>query len=284
MQLMLRNPQLAPITPDQLRKFAPAVFAKEAHEDVSERYGFMPTYKVLEHMHKAGFVPVEVRNYHRRDPEDFKFTKHMIRFRQAGALTARVVGDLVPQVVLLNSHDRSSPYSLFGGMFRLICSNGMLVSEGTHVIPIKLRHTVQLAETVVEVSMSIIKQHKHVFEHVNEMRKLKLNERQQLTFAKNALALRPTRAGVIDASGLLTARRTEDNGADLWHVFNRVQENLTKGGIEGKTATGRRVRTSEIQGVNGDIALNTGLWALAMDAINKASKSSKAAVKEKAHA
>lgn len=284
MNLVLRNANQDPISNDQLRRFSPAIFARNAHEDVSDRYGFMPTYKVLEHMHKAGFVPVEVRNYHRRDPNDFKFTKHMIRFRQAGALKTRTVGDIVPQIVMLNSHDRSSPYVLYGGLFRLLCANGMLASEGAHVQPIKLRHTVALAEHVVEVSMQIIKHHRHVFDHVKTMRGTLLKPAAQLTFARNALALRPERTGMIDAANLLTARRKEDEGNDVWHVMNRVQENLTKGGIEGKTKEGRRVRTMAVNSIHSDLALNTGIWSLAMAAINKASKSSKEAVKEKAHA
>lgn len=279
-EMILRNNNLDVISNDQLRKFSPAIFAKEPRSDVSQRYGFMPTYRVLEHMHKAGFAPVEVRNYQRRDPEAFRATKHMIRFRQTGQLSARTVDDLVPQVVLLNSHDRSSPYQLYGGMFRLICLNGLLVAESAQVMPIKLRHTLNLAETVVEVSMQLIKQHRHVFDHVNVMRKVQLTPRAQLQFARKALELRPQRAGMIEASALLTPRRTQDEGNDVWHVFNRVQENMTKGGIEGVTANGRHVHTAEIRGVNGDIELNTGLWALVMAAISKASKSSKAAVEK----
>lgn len=279
--VILRNQNLDAISADQLRKFSPAIFAKEPHEDVSNRYGFMPTYRVLEHMHKAGFVPVEVRNYQRRDPNDMRFTKHMLRFRQSGQLSARTVGDLVPQVVLLNSHDRSSPYQLYGGMFRLICLNGLLVADSQTVMPIKLRHTLNLAETVVEVSMELIKQHRHVFDHVNTMRKVQLAHKAQLQFARKALELRPQRAGMIEPAALLTPRRAQDEGNDVWRVFNRVQENLTKGGVEGLTTTGRHVRTTQINSVNADVALNAGLWSLAMQAINKASKSSKAVVESK---
>lgn len=264
---VLRNARLDPISMEQLRKYSPAIFAKEPHDDVSIRYGFIPTFKVLEHMHKAGFVPVEVRNYHRKDPKDFRFTKHMLRFRQAGKLETRVVGDVVPQVVMLNSHDRSSPYSMFGGLFRLICANGMLVAVGQFVQPIKVRHTLQLAETVVEVSMQLIKQHQQVFKYIDLMRKHKLTDKQQQAFARKALALRPQREGMIDAVNLLAPRREADGGPDLWHVFNRVQENMTKGGIQGVTGNGRHVRTQEIRGINGDITLNAGMWQLAMQVL-----------------
>jgi hypothetical protein len=279
--LVLRNPEQAPLSIEQLRKFSPAIFAKEAHEDVSDKYGFMPTFKVLEHMHKAGFVPVEARNYQRRDPTAFKFTKHMLRFRQAGKLETRKVGDIVPQTVLINSHDRTSRWELYGGLYRLICANGLLVSESSAVVPVKLRHTLHLAETVVETSMKLIAQHKHVFEHIKVMQGTKLSDRQQAGFARTALALRPTRGGVINAVDLLKPRRAQDEGDDLWHVFNRVQENLLKGGIEGITAAGRHIRTQEIRAIGADVDLNAGLWELAMAAISKASTSSKRVIEGK---
>ena len=193
MQRILTNPMLAPLSVDQIRKFSPAIYANEPHESVSARYGFMPTYKVLEAMHAAGFVPVEVRNYMRRDPGRFAFTKHMIRFRQAGQLKARTVGDVVPQVVLLNAHDRSSAYELMGGLYRLVCSNGLLVSESSIVQPVKLRHTLQLAETVVETSLRIIQSHKQVFDHVKAMRAVELNPSDARSRTRLDMALRKSR-------------------------------------------------------------------------------------------
>jgi hypothetical protein len=37
-------------------------------------------------------------------------------------------------------------------------------------------------------------------------------------------------------------RRFDDRRPDLWSVFNRTQENLTKGGLHGRSANGRRQR------------------------------------------
>ncbi|MBV8275090.1 MAG: DUF932 domain-containing protein, partial [Verrucomicrobia bacterium] len=33
-----------------------------------------------------------------------------------------------PEVVLVNSHDKSSAYQLHCGLFRLVCTNGMVIS------------------------------------------------------------------------------------------------------------------------------------------------------------
>jgi hypothetical protein len=46
-------------------------------------------------------------------------------------------------------------------------------------------------------------------------------------------------------------------------VFNRVQENLIKGGVAGRAATGRRTTTRAVGGVTENVKLNKALWTLA---------------------
>jgi hypothetical protein len=42
----------------------------------------------------------------------------------------------------------------------------------------------------------------------------------------------------------------------LWSVFNRTQENLTKGGLHGRSANGLH----PVQGIDSAIRLNSTLW------------------------
>ena len=56
---------------------------------------------------------------------------------------------------------------------------------------------------------------------------------------------------------------TEKTRPDLWAVFNRVQENLVKGGLNGRTANGRNQRTRPVQGIDQNLRLNRALWLLA---------------------
>ena len=71
----------------------------------------------------------------------------------------------------------------------------------------------------------------------------------------------------ISAHKLLDSRRWEDAGDDLWHVFNRVQENLIRGGqrdFSRRREDGRRYpRTRAIAGLDQNIRLNRELWNLA---------------------
>jgi len=67
----------------------------------------------------------------------------------------------------------------------------------------------------------------------------------------------------MTVSQLLTPRRHEDSRDDLWTVFNRLQENLSKGGLDVRTATGKRTRSRSVKGIDGDVKLNRALWVMA---------------------
>lgn len=85
-------------------------------------------------------------------------------------------------------------------------------------------------------------------------------------FARAALSLKyddPDKPAPITESQILMPRRHDDRRPDLWSVFNRTQENLTKGGLHGRSANGRRQQTRPVQGIDSDIRLNRALWLLA---------------------
>jgi hypothetical protein len=67
----------------------------------------------------------------------------------------------------------------------------------------------------------------------------------------------------VTETQVLTPRRFDDRGSDLWSTFNRIQENLVKGGLNGRSAQGRRQRTRPVQGIDQNLRLNRALWMLA---------------------
>ena len=60
-----------------------------------------------------------------------------------------------------------------------------------------------------------------------------------------------------------TETAAEDSGNDLWTTFNRIQENMIKGGMSGRSKSGRRSTTREVNGVTENVKLNRALWTLA---------------------
>lgn len=274
---VLRNPQLDPISDRQLKEFAPTIFAKGGMPGVSDKYGFVNTKSVIDAMRDSNFEIVEVRQSQRRDLDRMPFTKHMLKFRPAGLIGKIKQGDVVPQVMMLNSHDRSSGFHLYAAMFRLVCSNGLIVSDGAEVEPIKVSHTARMVENVIDRSRELIKCIDGVYRLRGDMMKADMTDRSAMAFARAAVEFRPPRAAVLAPETLLIPRRKEDDRMDLWHVFNRVQENMLRGGNETLTEDGRVVTTRGIGRIERDVEVNTKLWSLAVQTIAKAAASAKKA-------
>lgn len=100
---------------------------------------------------------------------------------------------------------------------------------------------------------------------IEGMRSVRLSDEAQQAFAESALLLKYEEPALapIAASKLLTAKRAEDTATDLWTTMNKTQENLLRGGIAGRIRQGRKTTTRAVTGVDGNVALNRALWALA---------------------
>ncbi len=119
----------AALSDEELRRCAPSIFASQPIDTVSDRYSFLPTSSVLKGMRENGWLPVRAEQQSVRTEARRGFQKHLIRFARAEHLGSWEKNQVRPEVVLLNSHDKSSAYQLHCGLFRLVCSNGMVVSD-----------------------------------------------------------------------------------------------------------------------------------------------------------
>ena len=68
--------------------------------------------------------------------------------------------------------------------------------------------------------------------------------------------------------GLLAARRGMDANSDLWSVFNRVQENGTRGGFKVPDVNGRLRSVRERRNIVADVNWNQDLWTLTQSVLN----------------
>lgn len=256
----------SPLSDEQIARVAPSVFAAEAHESRSARYAYIPTIDVLKGLRNEGFEVFSAAQSRTRLADRREHTKHLLRLRHIGqAGRALDVGDSVPEIILLNSHDGSSSYQMFAGMFRLVCRNGLMVAESS-LGGLKVPHTGKVQDKVIEGAYEILDGFTRVIEERDTMRALTLNPEEQQLFARAALTLRyddETKPAPIRAEQILTPRRIEDRAPDMWTTFNRVQENLIRGGVRGRTAAGGRTSTREVTGIDQNVKLNRALWMLA---------------------
>jgi hypothetical protein len=254
-----------PLTDDQIARYAPSVFAPSAHESRSARYAYIPTSQVLAGLRENGFHPVAVGQARARDEGKATHTKHMIRLRSASAFARdRAVGDSINEIVIVNSHDGSSAYHMMAGVFRLVCTNGMIA--GGIDTEFKIQHSGKVRDDVVEGAHKLLGRFGAVDESRAAMAGTILTTGEQTAFARAALSVRydvenPDDAP-ITAEQALTVRRREDAGNDTWSTLNRVQENLLRGGLR-IAGRQRREKTREVRGIDGNVGLNRALWILA---------------------
>lgn len=237
----------SPLSDEQIRRVAPSIFADAPHESRSERYSYIPTAAVLMELRKEGFQPFMVTQTRVRDEGKREHTKHMLRLRHA----SQINGAEANEIVLLNSHDGTSSYQMLAGMFRFVCSNGLVC--GDTVADVRVPHKGDVAGHVIEGAYQVL-------------RGITLDDGEAEVFARAALSLKyddPDKPAPITESQILMPRRFDDRRPDLWSVFNRTQENLTKGGLHGRAANGRRQSTRPVQGIDQNIRLNRALWLLA---------------------
>jgi len=249
-----------PLSDDQIRRVAPSIFADAPHESRSERYSYIPTAAVLTELRKEGFQPFMVTQTRVRDEGKREHTKHMLRLRHA----SQINGAEANEIVLLNSHDGTSSYQMLAGMFRFVCSNGLVC--GDTVADVRIPHKGDVAGHVIEGAYEVLSGFERVKESRDLMRGITLDDGESEVFARAALTLKyddPDKPAPITENQILMPRRFDDRRPDLWSVFNRTQENLTKGGLSGRSANGRRQSTRPVQGIDSDIRLNRALWLLA---------------------
>src|SRR5205823_2095368 len=108
----------------------------------------------------------------------------------------------------------------------------MFVGDGNAFENVSIRHAGFTADEVIEASFRILDQVPAITARVEAFRARQLTGAESREFATAALRLRceDAQKAPIGPEKLLEARRYEDAGEDLWHVFNKVSENLLRGG------------------------------------------------------
>lgn len=257
----------SPLSDDLIHSVAPSIFAGAAHHTRSERYAYIPTIDVLNGLRKEGFQPFSVSQSRTRLADRREHTRHLIRLRHVGDIAQHDsllrTGEAAHEIVLLNSHDGTSSYQMLSGMFRFVCANGMVCGDIENDIRIRHKGNSAMAD-VIEGAYKVLNHQTIVADTVEHFRTIQLGTAEQAIFADEAIGLRfDGDKAPITSEQALQAHRFEDRDNSLWSVLNRTQENLIRGGMEGRSTTGKIRRVRAVTGMDQDTKLNRALWSLA---------------------
>lgn len=250
---------------EQIAQLAPAVMSTEHKAGLSEHYTHIPTIQVVEDMRKLGWEPVQAIGVKARKGGNSAIKKHLVKFRNEGVYMADENGnvDSYIEVLLTNSHDGSSTFRFEVGIFRLICSNGLVVKD--HDLgELKIRHMGYDFETLRSLINTMIEKLPDVVGRINKFNDAEISEETAGAFAAKAAQLRfGDNVKEIDVNQLLLVERKEDAGMSMWAVLNRVQEKLVNGGFYYQNEKGKSRKARKIKNFTQNIDFNSQLWELA---------------------
>lgn len=248
-----------PLSDEFMFSIAPSIFAQEPHESRSDKYLFIPTIEVLSALRKEGFLPFMVAQSRTRIEGKENFTRHMVRLRKQDDIKKR---DGALEIILCNSSDGTSSFLMNAGFFRFVCQNGMVAGETLQEY--KIQHKGNLVDNIIDVACEIVDDSEIMMNSIDTMKSISLHRDEKEILARSALILKTDgKESSIEPNQLLLPKRWEDRKDDLWTTFNTIQENLIKGGIQGKSASGRKTRTRAVKAIDNNVKLNKALWTLA---------------------
>ena len=246
---------------------------------LSEHYSFVPTIKVVNDLRTMGWEVVDAVQVKSRKKSTNGYQKHMLTFEHPNY---RIEGaEEFPQLLLTNSHNGENAFQLSAGIFRLVCSNGLVIKSEDYGSQ-RLIHKGYSFEAVREMVNEFVGQIDETLTKITAMKTVKITAEQQVEFAKQAALLRfksksyneENIGNVVDLDNLLEATRPEDDGDGLWEVYNRVQESLVNGGYNyastgNLNAEGSKTRKARpIKNFQQSIEVNERLSKLAFAMVN----------------
>lgn len=250
------------LSDEQLARSTPSVMASEKHESRSDRYAYISTAQMLQALRANGFHPYSAAQGRCRIPGKTEFTKHMLRLRHAGDIGS---AKEAYEVILVNSHDGSSSYQMLGGIINFVCLNTLVAGKG-EIEEVRVRHTAKAIDEVVEGAFAILEKGAAIRESVEAWKSMQVSIAQAQDFARVALKHRFPEHAPITPDQALRVRHVGQESNSLWNVFNRVQENLIRGGLRGRTANSAHTTTRPVGSIDGQISLNRALWTLTREA------------------
>ena len=238
------------ISLNSLRERVPAIFTKTPSPKVSDRYSFADSEYYLQK-----FIDADWFIHSARQVSKSEYAPHQVILRNNDIAT---VGDLLPQLIFTNSHNGIKKMTIDTGIYRLVCSNGLVVPTSI-TQSLSIKHLDLGDSTTDTIVNSFYEKVPIIMNNIDRMRNKILTDDEIDNFTYNALQIRFTNAVGININDVVKPSRIEDYSDDLWTVFNVVQEKLIRGGIQLPS----KRRSRPINNFVNDNNINTKLWELA---------------------
>lgn len=263
------------LSKEDIKSSVPVAFANgPTNPDLSSKYLFVNTETIIDDLAKLNWLPVQAAQRRSTKVGGTIYSKHMIAFQNPDIkITSQDGDDAFPRILLTNSHDGMQAFKFNVGIFRLVCSNGLIVAD-EQFSAFNIKHKGYTFAELRNVVKQAVEDLPNKVQVMNDMKSRILTQEEKNKLALDAMMIR---AGIVPNSekaskfnydeetivDILDPKRDADKGNDLWKVFNVVQEKITQGEFHAalKGAKVRKVR--KIKSFEKDIKVNQELFKLA---------------------
>ena len=261
---------------EDIKKACPAAFKENpTNPKVSDKYVQANTATVISDLEKLGWYPVQAKQCRMKRNSSGIRSFHMIAFQNPDVYIEKPDGeggatiDAYPRIILTNSHDGFNSFKFMVGLFRLVCSNGLVIATDDF-IDLTIRHINYDFEALRDVVKTAIDTIPNIICKMNSMKNTILTEDEKKELATSVIKIRKNipedEKFDIDEDtimDILMPKREEDNGDDLWTVFNVCQEKMIKGGYSAMSSKNKVRKQRSITSIKRDVDCNQKLWEVA---------------------
>lgn len=246
--------------------------------NVSGRYTFANTETVIDDLAKLGWLPVEAKQARAKKNSSGIRSFHMVAFQNPDVYIKKTDADggetidAYPRIILTNSHDGFNSFKFMVGLYRCVCSNGLIIATD-QMVELNIRHVNYDFDELRLVVATAIKQVPIQTTAINAMQNVTLTVEQKTSLAIAAMRIRKGVAGDgnfyadMDAvQAILVPQRKEDEGDSLWNVYNVLQEYMMRGGYHAKASeNGKSRKARALTSVAKSVDFNRDLFKAAYE-------------------
>lgn len=212
---------------------------------IKQKEFYIPTLDVVTKLQNEGW---HINGVAEQRSKNRKITNNYVQLQHSDFAIKNKQGkdEAFTSITLSNSCSGAQPLQMSLGMFRQVCTNG-LVAYDQHAESQNIKHIEINYRDLDRFVTTMNSKANKLLTEVNEMKQKGLSIEDMRKLAREAARLRYTNLDEINIDDLFAVSRIEDESNDLWTVFNRIQENLTH----------------DISNMKEDIKLNQRLFTLA---------------------
>lgn len=243
-----------------IEKICPAAFGLQKHDRLKNSYEIVPTIDVARALKSEGWEVTQAVQVRGKNDMRNLTNRHLLRFRHVDSKP--ILNGTHPEILIMNSNNGATSFFMNAGLYRMVCSNGMVVDEATFETR-KYSHKQGSIGEIIEGTYEVLSSVEEIADQSKRYNGMLINQAKREEFALRCLSVvRPgDDLNEVDINSFVKPRRSDDSRPSLWNTFNIIQENVIAGNAQLVRNNGKNTKFRGITAPRKNVSVNQGLWS-----------------------